>query len=60
MTKQQLKQLRTDLGLTMAQAALMVHITQSAWSRYESGSRPIPECIVHLFCLLTDSKYPVR
>jgi len=54
MKPEQLKKLRNDLGLSVNQAAVQVHIAPRSWARYEAGDRPIPNGIVHLFCLLND------
>lgn len=50
----QLKNLRNSLGLSVSKAATQVHVTARTWNRYESGDRPIPEGVIHLFCLLNE------
>ena len=57
MTKEQLKALRNELGLSVAKAAEQVHVTARSWSRYEAGTRAIPRAIVHLFCILNKLDY---
>lgn len=58
MNKEELKQLRLSLGLSVAQAANQVHITDRSWRRYEKGDRSIPKAIVHLFCTINNLTYP--
>jgi transcriptional regulator with XRE-family HTH domain len=60
MSPEQLKQARADLGLSLSQAANQVHITPRSWARYESGDRPIPEGVIHLFCLVNGLEYPLK
>lgn len=57
MTKEQLKQCRIDLGLSLSDAAKQVHVRARTWARYESGERSVPECIIHLFCILNKLDY---
>ena len=58
MKPEQLKQLRLSVDLSVTQAANQVHIADRSWRRYESGERPIPDGIVHLFCLINKIDYP--
>lgn len=60
MTADQLKQARASLGMSLADAAKTVHITPRSWARYESGDRPIPEGVIHLFCLVNGLEYPPK
>lgn len=60
MTPEKLKETRTGLDLSLAQAANQVHITPRSWARYESGDRPIPEGVIHLFCLINELEYPPK
>ena len=53
-----LKALRNQLGISIAKAAMQTHITYRSWARYESGERPIPEGVVHLFCVQNNIEYP--
>lgn len=55
-----LKKLRKELGLSLANAALQVHVTPRTWARYEKGDRKIPEGIVHLFCNENNIEYPLK
>ena len=54
MKPEQLKALRNKLGLSVIQAAEQVHVTGRSWSRYEDGTRPVPDGVIHLFCILND------
>ena len=51
MEPHELKQLRNNLELSVADAAGQVHVTPRSWARYENGSRAIPDGVVHLFCI---------
>ena len=57
MKPEELKALRNKLGLSVAKAAGQVHVTARSWSRYEDGTRPIPDGVIHLFCILNDLNY---
>ena len=46
------KNVTIKTGLSVQQSAVQVHIAPRSWLRYEAGDRPIPDGIVHLFCLL--------
>lgn len=46
-----IRSLREDLDLTQTDIAQMLHITQRAYSRYETGEREIP---IHTLCVLAD------
>ena len=52
-----LKELRKEIGLSVADAALQVHITPRSWSRYESGERKTPKGVIELFCIKNNIKY---
>ena len=54
----ELKTLRKKLDLSLSQAANQVHVTPRSWARYEDGTRPIPDGIVHLFCIVNGIDYP--
>lgn len=58
MKPDELKKIRLWLGLSVAQAANQVHITDRSWRRYEKGDRQIPKAIVHLFCTINNLPYP--
>ena len=60
MTPAKLKKTRKSLGLSLAQVSTQVRITARSWARYEAGERPIPEGVIHLFCLLNDLDYPPK
>ena len=60
MDPKQLKQLRKDIGLSLAGAASQVHVTTRTWARYESGDRQIPEGVIHLFFIQNKLKYPPK
>ena len=51
MKSEQLKTLRKEMGLSLAEAARQVHVTSRSWARYEAGDRRIPDGVVHLFCI---------
>jgi len=55
-----LKELRTSIGLSLAEASSQVHITPRSWARYESGERKIPDGVVELFCIKNNLDYPVK
>lgn len=57
MTPDEVKQLREKAGLSVAEAARCVRISDRSWQRYESGDRKIPEGIVELFCIKNGLKY---
>ena len=57
MKPEKLKALRNKLGLSVVQSAEQVHVTGRSWSRYEDGTRPIPEGVIHLFCILNKLDY---
>jgi DNA-binding transcriptional regulator YiaG len=52
MTNTELKRLRAQLGLSLAQAARQVEVNVRTWSRWEAGERRIPEAAVKLFKLV--------
>ena len=52
-----IKELRKEIGLSVAEAALQVHITPRSWSRYESGERKIPKGVVELFYIKNNIDY---
>lgn len=52
MTGPELKALRKQLGLSLAQAARQVEVSPRTWARWEAGDQPIPEGAMKLFRLL--------
>lgn len=52
-TPQQIKQARELSGLTLAQAAAMVHVEERAWRRWELGERGISGACWELFLIKT-------
>lgn len=50
-TPQQIKQARTDAGLTQQQAADLVRVTKRAWQYYEAGQRTMSAAVWELFNL---------
>lgn len=57
MTPEQLKKLRNDLSLSVAQASRQVHVTARTWNYWEAGQRAIPDGVIHLFCLVNKIDY---
>ena len=57
MNSDNLKALRKEIGLSLAEAALQVHVTPRTWARYEAGDRKIPKGVVELFCIKNDIDY---
>lgn len=57
MKPEELKRLRTSLGLSSDKAAQQVHVATRTWARYESGDRAIPEGVIELFCIKNNIKY---
>lgn len=60
MTRKQLREARLDAGLSVAKAAVMVHVGARTWVRWESGETPIPATAAHLFCLLIGMNYKAK
>ena len=60
MKPEDLKKLRNNVGLSVAKAALQVHVTPRTWNRYEAGDRQIPEGVVELFCIKNGIVYPPK
>lgn len=56
MTASELKQLRKDLGLSLAQASRQVEVNIRTWVRWESGERKVPDTAAKLFKLLNKVK----
>ena len=52
MTATELKELRNNLGLSIAKAARQVEVSSRTWSRWESGTQTIPEGAIKLLRLL--------
>ena len=50
-TPRQIKQTRTEAGLTQQQAADMVMVTKRAWQYYEAGQREMSAAVWELFNL---------
>ena len=57
MQAENLKELRKNLGLSLADAASQVHVTPRTWARYEAGDRKLPEGVIHLFCIQNEIDY---
>ena len=53
MTGNDLKAKRKQLGLSVTDAARLVHVSDRTWQRYESANQPIPGAIVELFEIKT-------
>ena len=60
MNAENLKELRKEIGLSVAEAALQVHVTSRSWARYESGERKAPEGVIELFCIKNNIDYPLN
>lgn len=52
MEASELKKLRNDLGLSVAQASRQVEVAARTWARWESGEQSIPEGAMKLFRIL--------
>lgn len=52
-TPDTLRAIRTQVGLTQAQAARLAFVSVRAWVKYESGERSIPAPTWALFRLLS-------
>lgn len=48
----ELKALRKELGLSLAQASRQVEVSARTWARWEAGAKPIPEGALKLFRIL--------
>jgi len=48
----ELKKLRKELGLSLAQASRQVEVSARTWARWERGDQPIPEGAMKLFRIL--------
>lgn len=53
MTADQLKFARIAAGLSVMQAAALVHVDKRTWQRYEAGTSQIPGAIAELFAIKT-------
>lgn len=53
MTPADIKQARSNAGLTQSAAAAVVGVTLNAWQKWESGTNPIPFASWELFLLAT-------
>lgn len=49
-----LREFRKAAGLTIAKAAQLVYVTESAWSMWEAGKRAMPYAMFELFCMKTE------
>lgn len=47
----EIKQVRTSLGLSVTECARQVRISDRSWQRYESGAREPPDGLLELFCI---------
>jgi len=52
MDGRELKKLRKELGLSLAQAARQVEVSARTWARWEAGDQNIPEGAMKLFRIL--------
>ena len=52
----ELKKLRKDLGLSLAQASRQVEVSPRTWCRWEAGDQRIPGGALKLFLLLNKVK----
>lgn len=52
MQAHELKQLRTELGVSIAKAARQVEVHPRTWARWEAGTLAIPDGAVKLFRLV--------
>ena len=59
MTRRRLRMMRKRLGLSVAQAASLVHVSRRTWTRWESGETRIPETASHLFSVLATDIAPL-
>jgi DNA-binding transcriptional regulator YiaG len=48
-------QARVKSGLSVAQAARLVYVSERNWRRWESGDKPMPEAAWELFCIKAQS-----
>ncbi len=49
MTADEIKALRKSHGLSVTQAARLVHVSDRTWQRYESGGITVPGAVAELF-----------
>jgi len=61
-TPEELKKLRSRLGLTQEEAAKVVHVSKRTWVSWEikqglENNRKMPEGLIELFCLKKNIKY---
>jgi len=47
----EMKEIREEFGLTQKQAGALVHVTDGAWTRWESGDRKIKLAAWELFLI---------
>lgn len=52
----ELKALRKQLGLSLAQAARQVETSARSWARWEATDKPIPGAVEKLFLILNKRK----
>jgi transcriptional regulator with XRE-family HTH domain len=52
MKGEELKKLRYELNLSLADAARQVEVTPRTWARWESGERSIPRGAIKLFYMV--------
>lgn len=52
MSGEDLKKLRKQLGLSLAQASRQVEVSARTWARWEAGDQNIPEGAMKLFRIL--------
>ena len=56
----ELKKLRKQLGLSLAQASRQVEVSARTWARWEAGDQAIPEGAMKLFRILNGLEKVVR
>ena len=56
-TKEQIKALRLQKGLTQEQAAEIMHVTTSTWQKWEQGINPMMAALWELFLIKTEDKW---
>lgn len=52
----ELKSLRVRFHLSVAKAARQVEVNPRNWTRWESGSRAVPDAIVKLFKMINETR----
>jgi transcriptional regulator with XRE-family HTH domain len=60
MTGSELKQLRKELGLSLAEAARQVEVSVRTWARWEASDEGAPPGAVKLFRIVNGLEKPKR